>query len=118
MATILIADDDPSMLNLLSDVVMEIGHVPITAVNGQDALALARTLRPPMIISDVMMPLMDGNTLLSALRTDPAHTNTIIILVSATFQPEQTTIEATTALLPKPLDIALLEDLLLRVYSS
>lgn len=116
MATVLIADDDPSMLNLLSDMVMENGHVPITAVNGQDALALARTLRPPLIISDVMMPLVDGKSLLAALRTDPAHTNTMIILVSATFPPEQTTIEDTTALLPKPLDIALLEDLLLRAH--
>jgi len=114
MATILIVDDEPQIVHLLSEIVMEAGHTPITAANGRDALALARTLCPGLIISDVRMPLMDGHTLVSILRSDPVQAQTMVILISACFEPAQTMIGTPTTLLPKPLDIPLLESLLLR----
>ncbi len=57
---ILIADDDPERLRLVSLMLQRQGYQIVTASNGNQTLGMARTELPDLIILDVMMPDMDG----------------------------------------------------------
>ena len=114
MATVLIVDDEQSIVDLLCELVREAGHNPVTAYNGRDALDLAQQQRPDLIISDVMMPLMDGYALLQALRADPALAHTMVILISAAVNVSQIPNSA-TAFVAKPLDLDMIEGFLQRL---
>ncbi len=59
---ILIADDDPETLRLISLMLQRQGYQIVSATNGSQALALARSEHPDLIVLDVMMPDMDGFT--------------------------------------------------------
>jgi len=83
VATILIVDDDLPILDLLTEMLEECGHSILRAFNGQEALDLARKHRPEIIITDIMMPVMDGYELLRAIRTIPDLARTCVILASA-----------------------------------
>lgn len=65
---ILVIDDDPSVLVLLQHLLAEQGHHVVSARDGREGLRLAVAERPQMIISDWLMPEMDGVTLCRALR--------------------------------------------------
>lgn len=67
MALILIVDDDPNFRALLEASLVDMGHEVVTAENGAAGLEMAKANPPHIIISDIMMPEMDGvefNTLL------------------------------------------------------
>src|SRR5512140_1543168 len=72
MATILIADDNRANREALSSWLENAGHYVLTAGNGEEALEQARTHHPALVISDVLMPRMDGYELARRLRADPA----------------------------------------------
>src|SRR3989339_1681861 len=57
---ILLADDDPAMLSLISSLLSEAGYNVITAENGIEALEKAKTEFPSLILLDIHMPKMDG----------------------------------------------------------
>ncbi len=79
---ILVVDDDPSTVELLSRNLIKEGYAVISADNGTEALALARARAPRLITLDVMMPSMDGWSVLSVLKNDP-HTQDIpVVMVS------------------------------------
>ncbi len=79
---ILIADDNADMRQYLVRLMSE--RYEVHAVpDGQAALASVRTLRPELVLSDVMMPNLDGFGLLHELRSDPATRTIPIILLSA-----------------------------------
>lgn len=85
MATVLVIDDEAPIVDLLIDIIEEKGHTALHASNGAEGLLIAREQRPDLIISDVMMPLLDGYALLRALRSEPELARTTVILVSAAF---------------------------------
>jgi DNA-binding NtrC family response regulator len=66
MAKVLVVDDEPAVLFTLKEVLAERGHEPITATNGQEALA--RLEGAEAVITDLTMPGMDGLALLAAIR--------------------------------------------------
>lgn len=68
MATILIAEDDLSLNRLMQTVLKQHGHSVLQSENGQDALMLMQEHHVDLIISDIMMPTMDGFELLECLR--------------------------------------------------
>jgi CheY-like chemotaxis protein len=111
MATVLVVDDEQSIVDLLVEIVTDAGHSALTASNGRDALRLAEQHQPPLIISDVMMPLMDGYALLQALRADPALAHTMVILISAAAVQSQRASSA-TAFLRKPIDLEVIDTFL------
>lgn len=79
---VLIVDDHPDMLTYLSDRLQE--HYTIeTARNGDEALAIARTHIPDIIISDVVMPMRCGISMLEQLRKDSRTSHIPVILLSA-----------------------------------
>ena len=80
---VLIVDDDPAMLRLLEKYVTENGFDVLQATNGQDALELVLAEAPPIVITDWMMPEMDGVELCRALRQHEGVRFVYIIIVTA-----------------------------------
>ncbi|HQP25725.1 MAG TPA: response regulator, partial [Smithellaceae bacterium] len=58
--TVLIADDNSANLYLLKSIMESHGWLVREAENGKAALEMARTFRPDLIVSDILMPVMDG----------------------------------------------------------
>jgi len=84
MATrILIVDDDPIILKLVQQTLTRAGFEIAAAHNGTEALKQAEAVRPELIVSDVMMPEMDGYTLCRRLRDNPATARLPILLLTA-----------------------------------
>jgi len=80
---ILLADDNADMREYMRRLLVARGHDVIAVENGEAALAAVRAEPPALVLSDVMMPRLDGFGLLREMRNDP-RTNTIpIILISA-----------------------------------
>jgi DNA-binding response OmpR family regulator len=70
-ACLLVIDDDPAVRNLMERTLVQEGYQVHCAQNGPDGLELARSIKPSAITLDVMMPGMDGWTVLSQLKADP-----------------------------------------------
>lgn len=79
---ILAVDDDPAVLDILGRNLAREGYAVRTASTGKDALALARELQPRLITLDVMMPSMDGWSVLTALKADPATADIPVVMIS------------------------------------
>jgi CheY-like chemotaxis protein len=70
MATVLVVDDEFGIGELLEALLTDEGHRVLTAMNGRHALERMTEIRPDLIISDLMMPVMDGAALLRELRNN------------------------------------------------
>jgi CheY-like chemotaxis protein len=80
--TILVIDDDPVVLDLLKNFLTKEGYQVVTASRGEDGLMLARHVKPVAITLDVMMPTMDGWSVLTALKSDPAVMHIPVIMLT------------------------------------
>jgi CheY-like chemotaxis protein len=80
---VLIVDDNPDVRHLISDVLAAMGVKGREAENGTKALEMAREEKPALIILDLMMPVMDGFTMLARLRSRPEDHDIPVILLSA-----------------------------------
>ncbi|MEN8376790.1 MAG: response regulator [Gemmatimonadota bacterium] len=81
--TVLVADDEASMRDLLGACLKLAGVRVHTARDGRDALAVARALRPEAVLLDLMMPYLDGLEVCRLLRADPNTRSTTVVLCSA-----------------------------------
>ncbi|HEX9640370.1 MAG TPA: HDOD domain-containing protein, partial [Candidatus Krumholzibacteria bacterium] len=91
--SILAVDDDPVSLRLLTHHLTRDGHTVTTAKDGRQALALALQHHPQMVVTDWMMPEMDGIELCKALRSSSENNATYILLVTGR-EDEDRVIEA------------------------
>jgi signal transduction histidine kinase/CheY-like chemotaxis protein len=80
--TVLIVDDDPVARDLLAANLKGAGYRLIQSAGGEEALSLARTMRPDAITLDVMMPKPDGWQVLSALKADAVLRDIPVIIVT------------------------------------
>jgi PAS domain S-box-containing protein len=80
---VLLADDNADARQYVRGLLEAAGHVVETVPNGLEALASARRARPDLILTDVMMPELDGFGLLAAVRSDPSLAETPVIVLSA-----------------------------------
>ena len=80
---ILVADDEIYMLRLLEMTFKKGGYEVVTCRDGQEALALAGTTLPQLIVLDVMMPGLDGLGALRQLKKNPATQNIPVVVLSA-----------------------------------
>jgi len=80
---ILIVEDDPVTQKMVSRMLTGAGYVTSVVSNGVEALEQIVSAPPDLIVSDVMMPEMDGFTLLYALRGNPQTTGIPIIMLTA-----------------------------------
>src|SRR5690348_9199079 len=83
---VLCADDDRDILALLALRLERAGFRVAQAVDGEQALALARDLLPDVLVLDVMMPRMTGTEVVTALRADPGTAHLRVVLLSARAQ--------------------------------
>lgn len=82
-ARVLVVDDDPWILRMVSATLEKKSYVVDTAREGRAALERARAIRPDVIISDVMMPVMDGWTFVQQLRGIPQLATIPVIFLTA-----------------------------------
>ncbi len=81
--TILLVDDEPDILEIVSYNLKEEGYKVFTAGNGLEAIEIAKEKKPHLVILDVMMPEMDGIEACEKLRKIPELENTIITFLTA-----------------------------------
>lgn len=81
--TILVVDDEPDVLFLLRLTLEAAGYSVVEAAHGAEALETIRETRPTLIITDLMMPVMDGRELIRRVRSRPETADVPIMLLSA-----------------------------------
>ena len=80
--TILIIDDDPTVSELMKRQLLKEGYKVVIAPNGKEGISLARDLKPDVITLDILMPEMDGWSVLRTLKADPQVSYIPVIMAS------------------------------------
>ncbi|WP_225934703.1 MULTISPECIES: response regulator [unclassified Cupriavidus] len=80
---LLVADDNADLRHYMHRILQSAGHQVHMAADGQEALEMARRVAPDLIVSDVMMPRLDGFGLLRGVRDDASLRQTPVLLLSA-----------------------------------
>jgi CheY-like chemotaxis protein len=103
---ILVVDDDVPILILMQNLLREFGFEPLTAASGIEAIDLARSRRPSLVLLDKHMPGMNGDEVIRALRDDGALAKLPILILSGSpvSHAELTSLRADGAVL-KPFDV-------------
>lgn len=105
---LLIVEDIPNILELLEVTLRFKGYQVITARNGEEALEVIEKQRPALVITDILMPRMDGFTFVYRLRSNPKTQDIPVVFLSATYiAPEDKDFALTigaTRFLEKPID--------------
>lgn len=83
MSKILVVEDSPDCLQPLKRLLQLAGHEVACARDGHAALALMRSFRPDKLVTDLMMPGMDGVSLIEAIRHDSGFRHLPIIVYTA-----------------------------------
>jgi len=106
-ARLLIADDSPTQLLILRNLLEKNGYYVEGAVDGENALSCARNAKPDLIISDIFMPKMTGYELCQALKQDPVLRSVPVILLT-TMSASESIVKAINTgadyFVPKPYD--------------
>jgi DNA-binding response OmpR family regulator len=87
MATILIVDDHPHILQLLQRELAAASHHVLTALSGEEALTQVEQEHPALIVLDVALPGMGGFEVLSALKANPTTATIPVVMLSARDHP-------------------------------
>ena len=82
---ILVVEDNPNVRELLEVTLRFKGYPVVSARNGREALSRVEVERPALIITDILMPLMDGYSLVHNLRKNPRTNQIPVIFISATY---------------------------------
>ncbi len=82
---ILIVDDDPTIRSVIEALLEDEGFTPVTAANGQEAVAIVRDNPPALVLMDLMMPVMNGVEAARTLKSAPETASVPIIAMSAGF---------------------------------
>ena len=82
---LLVVEDIPDILKLLEATLTFKGHRVVTARNGEEALEAMARERPALIITDILMPKMDGFSLVHRLRINPETRDIPVVFLSATY---------------------------------
>ncbi len=109
--TLLVVEDEPELCLFLKKALSEYFKIVYTAENGIEALQIINQYLPDIVISDVMMPLMDGFTLCSKIKSDVNISHIPVILLTALGDQNNTSLGyklGADAYLPKPFEIEFL----------
>jgi two-component system OmpR family response regulator len=120
VSRILIVDDEPSVLDVLASLLADEGHAVHQAPDGRAALGILALMVPDLLITDVMMPGLDGWSLLARARERTPTLPVIVISAVDRQQVRQREVFRTdhTAFLCKPFDIETLLTLVARLTES
>jgi CheY-like chemotaxis protein len=86
--TILVVDDEEALRLLITMTLERESYRVVTAADGEEGLAVARSLRPDLVILDVGLPKIDGIEVCRRLRADPATRDLRIVMLSAWVRAE------------------------------
>lgn len=118
MARLLIVDDEPDLRFTLQQWLLKRGHMVVEATNGREALKLAHTARPDLILLDLSMPEMDGFQTLVAIRQDEDLRSVPVVVLTAhdgISERVYMSVQGANDFLSKPIDWAKLERVLERL---
>jgi DNA-binding response OmpR family regulator len=104
MATVLLVDDDPNLLHAFLRILEAEGFRTLTAPNGESALAIACAERPDIIVTDYMMPDVDGIELCRRLKSNGATLDIPVVMLTAAY-PLPSSGNGWNALLTKPVGV-------------
>ncbi|MFC1862567.1 response regulator [Thermodesulfobacteriota bacterium] len=82
MDMILVIDDDDLVLGIISNLLNYIGYQVSTAGNGEEGIRLLNNTQPNLIITDINMPVMDGNSVAQYVRNSSTFKDTPIIAIT------------------------------------
>ena len=99
---ILLVEDEPAIAELLQDVLEEAGYQVDLAANGREGLRRLPVVQPDMVLSDVMMPVLDGRQFCRAINTNPHYQTIPVVLMSASREDQCCQGCDCAAFLPKP----------------
>ncbi len=83
MTTVLVVEDEFGIAELLDTVLTDEGYQVLTAMNGREGLDLLAHEQPELVLSDYMMPVMDGAALLSRMQAEPALQGIPVVMMSS-----------------------------------
>lgn len=118
---ILVVEDDPNILRQIEFNLKSHGYAVVTATSGVDALRQMLLQRPSLLITDIMMPEMDGYELVAALRRDQALSDLPVIMLTARTSEDDMVLgytSGTDLYLTKPFDPAELVAFVERILPS
>ncbi len=102
MLTILVADDEFAVLEVLSMALESEGHRVLKAGDGADALRVLVSQPCDLLVCDEVMPVMSGSQLIYAMRADPRLTTIPIILMIDVFRRATSSVDPDIQILAKP----------------
>jgi CheY-like chemotaxis protein len=82
--TVIVVDDEPDIRHLLRITLEQAGYAVVEAAHGEAALALVRRSPPQLVLTDWMMPRMNGGELIERLRADESTKGIPIVIISGT----------------------------------
>lgn len=94
---VLIVDDDSKVLDLLVELLEAEGYDVLAATDGQSGLKQVASFAPDLVISDVVMPVLDGIELCKSLKQDIRHSTIPVLLISGVRKSEEDNIEGLVA---------------------
>jgi CheY-like chemotaxis protein len=115
---ILVVDDDATARELVERHLKRAGFAVVTARGGKEGFRLVRELRPAAVTLDIMMPDLDGWTVLAAIKGDPALANIPVVLMSMVDQKNRGYALGATDYLVKPVDRGKLIETLTAICGS
>jgi PAS domain S-box-containing protein len=101
---VLVVDDDPDACELVRNALKRDGIHVVSAASGEQALSLTRTLRPAVMVLDILLGDMTGWDVLAAIRADPDHSELPVILCTVTDPDQRTGVLGVVEHLTKPFD--------------
>jgi signal transduction histidine kinase/DNA-binding response OmpR family regulator/HAMP domain-containing protein len=101
---VLVIDDDPTVRDLMAQFLEREGFNVVTAASGVEGLARARESRPAAITLDVIMPDLDGWTVLAALKGDPATADIPVVVVTIIDEKQRGYALGASEYMVKPVD--------------
>jgi CheY-like chemotaxis protein len=116
-STILVIDDDTEACDIIRRTLEKDGFTVVTALSGEEGLRLAHQLQPAAITLDVLMPDMDGWSVLRALKVDPVLQNIPVVMLTMLDDKSKGYSLGATDYLTKPVDRDQLHNALARYYT-
>ena len=83
MKKILIIEDEQDILKVVKYRLIKMGYEVIATVNGEEGLSLAKEIKPDLILTDLSLPVIDGDEICKQLKMDPTTKHIPIILMTA-----------------------------------
>ncbi|NBD10509.1 MULTISPECIES: response regulator [Corallococcus] len=116
--TVLVVDDEQGILEALADLLREEGYRVLTASHGREALERLAEVKPDLVLTDWMMPVLDGPALIERLQQDPALRGIPVLGMSAVDVSGLRRQHPGMEFLQKPFDIRALMKLVRRALDA